>query len=236
MRQGFFAVDITEGRNQLIRKFDPQCRNAAYSGSSRWLMLRAAVPVLSPQGKARQLLCDILPERARQQFLEKDFFEHQGKIGVYRFPGTRKPRSIKRPAGGFRLLAVDNFCASYDRMAAEYLILRNDERLYWTKANIFPVRVRVGWRHVAIALFDVALVAKTRSRLFVLRTERPLCRLSQFLRNIINRIADAANRVAQFFLGHPNILVQYLTSYGSLRLIRLRSCDPLWCLIVKPFA
>jgi len=23
MRQGFFAVDITEGRNQLIRKFDP---------------------------------------------------------------------------------------------------------------------------------------------------------------------------------------------------------------------
>jgi len=124
-------------------------------------MLRAAVPVLSPQGKARQLLCDILPEKARQQFLEKDFFEHQGKIGVYRISRdsqTEIYQNGRLAASGCLQLTI--FAPSYDRMAAEYLILRNDERLYWTKANIFPVRVRVGWRHVAIALFDVALVAK----------------------------------------------------------------------------
>ena len=124
-------------------------------------MLQQSAPVLSPQGKAKQLLCDILPEKARQQFLEKDFFEYTGKIGVYRISRdsqTEIYQSGRLAASGCLQLTI--FAPSYDRMAAEYLILSNDERLYWTKANIFPVRPRFGLRHLAVALFNVALIAK----------------------------------------------------------------------------
>lgn len=124
-------------------------------------MLRQSVPALSPQAKAKQLLCDVLPEKARQQFLEKDFFEHAGKIGVYRISRdsqTEIYQNGRLAASGCLQLTI--FAPSYDRMAAEYLILSNDERLYWTKANIFPVRRRFGLRHAAVVLFDVALIAK----------------------------------------------------------------------------
>jgi hypothetical protein len=43
-------------------------------------------------------------------------------------------------------------------MAAEYLILKNDERLYWTKANICSVRRGIDWRLLAVIVFDLALV------------------------------------------------------------------------------
>lgn len=116
---------------------------------------------LSPEAKAKQLLCQILPPKALQQFLQKDCFEHTGKVGTYRIyrnAQTEIFRSGRLVASGCLQLTI--FAPSYDRMVAEYLLLSNDERLYWSKANIFPVQRFSRLRIAAVALFDLALLAK----------------------------------------------------------------------------
>src|SRR5262249_19318418 len=109
--------------------------------------------------KARQLLCEILPQNARQELLQKDCFHHQGKVALYKIcrnSQTELYRNGRLTALGCLQLTI--FAPTYDRMVAEYLILKNDERLYWTKANIFPVRCRIDLRLLALALFDLALL------------------------------------------------------------------------------
>jgi len=118
-------------------------------------------PVVAPEVKAKQLLCEILPEDARQEFLEKDSFHFQGKIGLYRIcrdSQTEVYRNGRLAASGCLQLTI--FAPTYDRMAAEYLILKNDERLYWNKANIFPVRRSIDLRLVAVSLLNLALLIK----------------------------------------------------------------------------
>lgn len=34
---------------------------------------------------------------------------------------------------------------TYDRMVAEYLLIKNDENLYWKTANVFPRQPETGW-------------------------------------------------------------------------------------------
>jgi hypothetical protein len=118
-------------------------------------------PAVRPEVKARQLLCDLLPRKALQEFLEKDSFHYEGSVGVYRISRdaqTEIYRHGRLAASGCLQLTV--FAPTYDRMLAEYLILKNDERLYWTKANIFPVRRLFDWRVLAVGLLNVALIAK----------------------------------------------------------------------------
>jgi len=43
-------------------------------------------------------------------------------------------------------------------MAAEYLILSNNEQLYWNKANIFPARRAIDFRIAATAVLDFVLL------------------------------------------------------------------------------
>jgi hypothetical protein len=115
--------------------------------------------VVPGEVKARQLLCEILPPNARQEFLEKGFFHHQGKVARYKIcrnSPTEVYRNGRLAASGCLQLTI--FSPTYDRMAAEYLILKNDEPLYWTKANIFPIRPRFDLRLLAIILFDLALL------------------------------------------------------------------------------
>jgi hypothetical protein len=116
---------------------------------------------ITPESKARRLLCEILPERALKEFLEKDYFHHYGKLGVYRISRdsqTEIYRKGRLAASGCLQLTI--FAPSYDRMVAEYLILANDEQLYWTKANIFPARPIIDFRVLAVAALDVTLVLK----------------------------------------------------------------------------
>jgi hypothetical protein len=116
---------------------------------------------ITPESKARRLLCEILPERALKEFLEKDYFHHYGKLGVYRISRdsqTEIYRKGRLAASGCLQLTI--FAPSYDRMIAEYLILANDEQLYWTKANIFPARPIIDFRVLAVAALDVTLVLK----------------------------------------------------------------------------
>ena len=116
---------------------------------------------ITPEAKARRLLCEILPARALKEFLEKDYFHHYGKLGVYRISRdsqTEIYRKGRLAASGCLQLTI--FAPSYDRMIAEYLILANDEQLYWTKANIFPARPIIDFRVLAVAALDVTLLLK----------------------------------------------------------------------------
>ena len=116
---------------------------------------------VSPEAKAKQLLCEILPDEALREFLERDRFHYSGKVGLYRI-SRNSQTEIYRNGGlvASGCLQLTIFAPSYDRMAAEYLILSNDEQLYWTKANIFPVRRFGDFRLVAVALLDLALLLK----------------------------------------------------------------------------
>ena len=114
-----------------------------------------------PEVKARELLCEILPKKALQEFLEKDCFHYEGKIALYRISResqTEVYRNGRLTATSCMQLSI--FAPSYDRMVAEYLILSNDEHLYWNKANVFPVGPRLDFRVVAVALLDFALLFK----------------------------------------------------------------------------
>jgi hypothetical protein len=116
---------------------------------------------ITPEAKARRLLCEILPTRALKEFLEKDYFHHYGKLGVYRISRdsqTEIYRKGRLAASGCLQLTI--FAPSYDRMIAEYLILANDEQLYWIKANIFPARPIIDFRVLAVAALDVTLLLK----------------------------------------------------------------------------
>jgi hypothetical protein len=115
--------------------------------------------VVPPEIKARLLLCEILPPNARKEFLEKDCFHHQGRVGLYKIcrnSRTEVYRNGRLAASGCLQLTI--FAPTYDRMAAEYLILKNDERLYWTKANVFPIRRSFDLRLLPIIFFDSALL------------------------------------------------------------------------------
>ena len=116
---------------------------------------------VTPEAKSKHLLCEILPQEALQEFLEKDYFHHKGNLGIYRIrrdSQTEIYRKDRLAASGCLQLTI--FAPSYDRMVAEYLILSNDERLYWTKANIFPITRTIDFRVVAAAVLDFALLLK----------------------------------------------------------------------------
>jgi hypothetical protein len=114
--------------------------------------------VMPPEVKAKQLLSEILPKDAWRELSGKGYFHHQGKVGIYKICRESQTEIYRNG----RLLATSClqltiFAPSYDRMAAEYLILNNDEQLYWTNANIFPVRRAIGFRVLAIGILDLGL-------------------------------------------------------------------------------
>ena len=121
----------------------------------------------SPELKARQLLCDILPQNALKEFLEKGFFHHAGKVGVYKISRSRTEIYRHGRLSAFACMQLTIPAPSYDRMIAEYLILNNDETLYWNKANVFPAKFRVvvDLSAIAILVFDVGLLAESRPEL-----------------------------------------------------------------------
>src|SRR5262249_27358461 len=143
---------------QVCEEVRSKRRDTLNSRCQRWLMSHKAV---SPEAKAKQLLCEILPDDARQEFLERERFHYTGKVGVYRISRnsqTEVYRNGRLIASGCLQLTI--FAPSYDRMTAEYLILRNDEQLYWSRANIFPVQRFMRLRIAAVAVLDIALLVK----------------------------------------------------------------------------
>jgi hypothetical protein len=111
--------------------------------------------------KAQQLLCEILPAESREQFLENGFFDCGGKLGVYRI--SRDSQTEVYVHGRLRARACLRLtipAPSCDRMIAEYLILRNDETLYWSKANIEPAQGAISMPVIGLITLNAALLLK----------------------------------------------------------------------------
>jgi hypothetical protein len=114
---------------------------------------------ISPEQRARQLLCDILPKKALAEFEEKGFFHHEGRVGVYKISRSRTEIYRNGRLSAFACLQLMIPAPGYDRMVAEYLILKSDESLYWNKANVFPAkRAAIDVSVLALIVFDLALL------------------------------------------------------------------------------
>ena len=88
--------------------------------------------------KARNLLKTILPEFSWASFEKHGFVQLWGEWGIYEIrPGSQT--MINNRAGepiGFACLQLSIEAPVYDRMVAEYLLIRNDEALYWKTAKV----------------------------------------------------------------------------------------------------
>jgi len=114
----------------------------------------------SATARARRLLCEILPESARQQFLTTGAFQHEGHGVIYHI-SERSQTEIhtngRHSATACLQLSVP--APGCDRMIAEYLILKNDERLYWRIANVLPLEnERFDSRFLLLTVFDLILL------------------------------------------------------------------------------
>jgi hypothetical protein len=96
---------------------------------------------LCPEARAKNLLHRILPEGQWEQFSETGTLEIPGSRGTYRISirdltrvldaQTRRPRAST-------CLQLTIPAPVHDRIIAEYMLIQNDEDLYWRTANIFP--------------------------------------------------------------------------------------------------
>ena len=116
----------------------------------------------SASAKARDLLCEILPLEARAEFLATDGFRFRGKRAMYRISRSAQTEIyLKDRLTARACLQLTVPAPSYDRMIAEYLILNSDENLYWTKANVFPAKIRTfGLPEFLLVGFNLALLIK----------------------------------------------------------------------------
>jgi hypothetical protein len=112
--------------------------------------------------KAERLLCEILPTTAREQFLRYGFVECGGKRAVYRIlKNSQTEIYVKGSLYARACLQLTIPAPTCDRMIAEYLILRNDEPLYWSKANIEPVKSPSAYiPTILLLIFDIALLIR----------------------------------------------------------------------------
>jgi hypothetical protein len=114
----------------------------------------------SPEATAKSLLRRVLPETQWEQFNERETFEIAGSRGMYCISAhdlTRilDPQTRRTRARACLQLTVPG--PVHDRIIAEYLVIRNDEDLYWRTANIFPADLDNGLFEFMVAVLDVLL-------------------------------------------------------------------------------
>ena len=128
--------------------------------SGRGIRLEEITDRSSPSFKARELLCAILPPTAREEFRVDDAFYYRGKRATYRIRRSSQTEIYWNghlSANACLQLTVPT--PSYDRMIAEYLILNTDETLYWSKANILPLkRLALGLRELLLSALNFVLL------------------------------------------------------------------------------
>ena len=95
----------------------------------------------SPDSRAIELLQRVLPETQWAQFCETGILEVSGSQGTYRICARDQTRVLNSQTGrpvASACLQLSVPAPFHDRLIAEYMLIRNDEDLYWRTANIFP--------------------------------------------------------------------------------------------------
>jgi hypothetical protein len=106
--------------------------------------------------KARQLLRSILPEDSWSEMEEKGVIQYTGKRGIYvisPYSQTEIRDIATNRCVAYACLQLSIPAPTYDRMVAEYLLIRNAEDVYWKTANIFS---RTGNEFGIATLFLIA--------------------------------------------------------------------------------
>jgi len=106
--------------------------------------------------KARQLLRQIVPESSWREFENKGMLQIIGQRGCYViYPCSQTEiRDLKSgQCVAFACLQLSISAPTYDRMVAEYLLIKNAEDVYWKTANIF---LRTGNEFEIATLFLIA--------------------------------------------------------------------------------
>ena len=106
--------------------------------------------------KARMLLRQILPEHSWHDLEEKGIIQIPGKRGLYVISPYSQTEIRDLESGrcvAYACLQLSIPAPTYDRMVAEYLLIKNAEDIYWKTANIFS---RSGNEFTIATLFLIA--------------------------------------------------------------------------------
>jgi len=116
----------------------------------------------SSRNSARELLLSILSEEEWNRFNQAGVLEIAAKCGVNRLNVNGPTRLLD--SGTRNVVATTHFQilpagSARDRVIAEYLLIRNDENLYWQTVRITPEKSRSRlYLLLSIAAFDIALL------------------------------------------------------------------------------
>src|SRR5689334_24639759 len=111
--------------------------------------------------KARQLLHSVLPENQWGELQDKGVFQLSGKRGNYVISPYSQTEIRDASSGrcvAYACLQLSIPAPTYDRMVAEYLLIKNAEDVYWKTANIFSRSGNeFGIATLFLIAFDIAL-------------------------------------------------------------------------------
>jgi hypothetical protein len=111
--------------------------------------------------KARDLLRTILPDSAWSELEERGLIQVTGKRGNYIISPYSQTEIREHSTGrcvAYACLQLSIPAPTYDRMVAEYLLIRNAEDVYWKTANIFSrTGNEFGIATLFLIAFDIAL-------------------------------------------------------------------------------
>jgi hypothetical protein len=110
--------------------------------------------------RARQVLRSVLPDSMWSTFEQKGLIEYRGNRGVYVISAHTQTLLRDLQTGrsmGRACLQLSIFAPEYDRMIAEYLILKNAEDFYWQTANIYQTGLE-GITEIVLLILDTALL------------------------------------------------------------------------------
>ena len=111
--------------------------------------------------KARQLLRSILPESSWIELEQRGVIQLAGKRGTYiisPYSQTEIRDNSSSQCVAYACLQLSIPAPTYDRIVAEYLLIKNAEEVYWKTANIFSrTGNEFGIATLFLIAFDIAL-------------------------------------------------------------------------------
>ena len=90
--------------------------------------------------KGKDLLREILPDPLWTEFEQKNVISVRGKKGLYKISARAQTAFLGRSTehNAYLCMRLGDDCApTFDRMAAEYLLIKNAEDVYWNHVNVF---------------------------------------------------------------------------------------------------